>query len=51
MARISVADLYALIQAGASPIIIDVRSATARTLEPRWIPGGFTCRCRKWHTA
>jgi membrane protein DedA with SNARE-associated domain/rhodanese-related sulfurtransferase len=41
MARISVADLYALIQAGASPIIIDVRSATARTLEPRWIPGAL----------
>jgi rhodanese-related sulfurtransferase len=36
-----VADLYALIQAGASPIIIDVRSATARTLEPRWIPGAL----------
>jgi membrane protein DedA with SNARE-associated domain/rhodanese-related sulfurtransferase len=41
MARISVTDLYALIEAGASPIIIDVRSATARTLEPRWIPGAL----------
>jgi membrane protein DedA with SNARE-associated domain/rhodanese-related sulfurtransferase len=39
MARISVAGLYELIQAGAAPIIIDVRSATARALEPRWIPG------------
>ncbi len=39
MARISVSDLYDLIQAGAEPLIIDVRSVTARQLEPRWIPG------------
>jgi len=41
MARISVADLYELIQAGAAPIIVDVRSPTARALEPRWIPGAI----------
>jgi membrane protein DedA with SNARE-associated domain/rhodanese-related sulfurtransferase len=41
MARISVADLYALIQAGAKPIVVDVRSFTARELEPRWIPGAL----------
>jgi membrane protein DedA with SNARE-associated domain/rhodanese-related sulfurtransferase len=41
MARINVADLYELIQAGAAPIIIDVRSLTARELEPRWIPGAL----------
>ncbi len=41
MARISVASLYELIQAGAAPVIIDVRSATARALEPRWIPGAL----------
>ena len=41
MARISVADLYALMVAGASPVIIDVRSTTARELEPRWIPGAL----------
>jgi membrane protein DedA with SNARE-associated domain/rhodanese-related sulfurtransferase len=41
MARISVADLYELIQAGAAPLIIDVRSVTARELEPRWIPGAL----------
>jgi rhodanese-related sulfurtransferase len=41
MARISVADLYALIQAGAAPVIVDVRSLTARELEPRWIPGAL----------
>jgi rhodanese-related sulfurtransferase len=41
MARISAADLYELIQEGASPVIIDVRSITARALEPRWIPGAL----------
>ena len=41
MARISVAELYELIQAGASPLVIDVRSITARELEPRWIPGAL----------
>jgi membrane protein DedA with SNARE-associated domain/rhodanese-related sulfurtransferase len=41
MARISVAELYALIQAGAAPVIIDVRSVTARELEPRRIPGAL----------
>ncbi|HME40260.1 MAG TPA: DedA family protein/thiosulfate sulfurtransferase GlpE [Steroidobacteraceae bacterium] len=41
MSRISVADLYDLIQAGAAPLIIDVRSITARELEPRWIPGAL----------
>jgi membrane protein DedA with SNARE-associated domain/rhodanese-related sulfurtransferase len=39
MARIDVGELYELIQAGASPVIVDVRSATARALEPRSIPG------------
>ncbi|MEP6546839.1 MAG: DedA family protein/thiosulfate sulfurtransferase GlpE [Gammaproteobacteria bacterium] len=41
MARISVEELYALIEAGGSPLIIDVRSITARELEPRWIPGAL----------
>jgi rhodanese-related sulfurtransferase len=41
MARINVAELYELIQAGASPVIVDVRSITARALEPRWIPGAL----------
>ena len=41
MARIRVEDLYELMQAGTAPIIIDVRSATARALEPRWIPGAL----------
>ncbi|MDP9008404.1 MAG: DedA family protein/thiosulfate sulfurtransferase GlpE [Pseudomonadota bacterium] len=41
MARISVAELYELMQSGAAPLIIDVRSPTARTLEPHWIPGAL----------
>jgi membrane protein DedA with SNARE-associated domain/rhodanese-related sulfurtransferase len=41
MARINVAELYELIQAGAAPVIIDVRSSTARALEPDWIPGAL----------
>jgi membrane protein DedA with SNARE-associated domain/rhodanese-related sulfurtransferase len=41
MARISVAELNTLIQNGAHPLIIDVRSATARELEPHWIPGAL----------
>lgn len=39
MARISVAELRRLIQNGSQPLIIDVRSTSARDLEPRWIPG------------
>jgi membrane protein DedA with SNARE-associated domain/rhodanese-related sulfurtransferase len=41
MARMSVADLYALMEAGRQPIVVDVRSNTARTLQPRWIPGAI----------
>lgn len=41
MARIDVGELYELMQAGAEPIIVDVRSPTARTLEPFWIPGAL----------
>jgi membrane protein DedA with SNARE-associated domain/rhodanese-related sulfurtransferase len=41
MARISVQDLYALTQSAPPPVIIDVRSSTARALEPRWIPGAL----------
>jgi membrane protein DedA with SNARE-associated domain/rhodanese-related sulfurtransferase len=41
MTRISVSELYELIGAGAAPVIIDVRSTTARVLEPRFIPGAL----------
>jgi membrane protein DedA with SNARE-associated domain/rhodanese-related sulfurtransferase len=41
MARISVADLQRLIASDAKPVIVDVRSRTARSLDPRWIPGAL----------
>jgi membrane protein DedA with SNARE-associated domain/rhodanese-related sulfurtransferase len=41
MARISVAELYALIETGAAPVIVDVRSVTARALDPRQVPGAI----------
>jgi rhodanese-related sulfurtransferase len=41
MARISVSELYGLIDVGSSPIIVDVRSATGRALDPRRIPGAL----------
>jgi membrane protein DedA with SNARE-associated domain/rhodanese-related sulfurtransferase len=41
MARITVSELNELIQGGTAPLIIDVRSPTARTLEPHWIPGAL----------
>ena len=41
MARIEVTDLHQLIKRGDAPVIVDVRSATARALEPRWIPGAL----------
>jgi len=41
MARISVAELYKLMDSGAAPLIVDVRSSTALSLEPRRIPGAL----------
>ena len=41
MARISVDELYRLMDVGESPLIVDVRSPVARTLEPRHIPGAL----------
>jgi membrane protein DedA with SNARE-associated domain/rhodanese-related sulfurtransferase len=41
MARIDVAELYDLMEAGAAPVVIDVRTTTARSLEPRWIPSAI----------
>jgi membrane protein DedA with SNARE-associated domain/rhodanese-related sulfurtransferase len=41
MARISVEELYQHMEAGAAPVVIDVRSATARGLESRRIPGAL----------
>ena len=43
MARISVEELNRLMQADASarPLIVDVRSSTARALQAHWIPGAL----------
>jgi membrane protein DedA with SNARE-associated domain/rhodanese-related sulfurtransferase len=41
MARISVSQLYELMDAGAAPLIVDVRSSTALGLDPRRIPGAI----------
>ncbi len=38
MARISVDDLYALLTAKQDPLILDLRTLTARSLQPHWIP-------------
>jgi len=39
MARISVDELYRLMDRGETPLIVDVRSPTARSMEPRYIRG------------
>jgi len=41
MARISVDDLRRLMDAGESPVVVDVRTAPARLAEPRRIPGAM----------
>jgi membrane protein DedA with SNARE-associated domain/rhodanese-related sulfurtransferase len=41
MARISVDELHRLMDAGVAPLIVDVRSPTARVIEPRHIPGAL----------
>jgi membrane protein DedA with SNARE-associated domain/rhodanese-related sulfurtransferase len=41
MARISPAELYALMGVEPLPVVLDVRSVSARTLDARWIPGAL----------
>jgi rhodanese-related sulfurtransferase len=41
MARITVDELYGLVESGQEPVILDVRTHTARGLEPRWIPSAI----------
>jgi membrane protein DedA with SNARE-associated domain/rhodanese-related sulfurtransferase len=41
MARISVSELYEMLDSGTPPVIVDVRSQTALGLEPRRIPGAL----------
>ena len=42
MMRISVDELHGLMQGNPGPVILDARSAAARTLDPRRIPGALT---------
>jgi membrane protein DedA with SNARE-associated domain len=42
MARVSVADLYRMMEEGQTPVVVDVRSATAREIDPRRVPGSIT---------
>ena len=41
MARMSVDELYQLMSTGSTPLVVDVRSVTARRLEPKRIPGAI----------
>jgi membrane protein DedA with SNARE-associated domain len=41
MARVSVADLYRMMQAGETPVVVDVRSAAERAIDPRRVPGAI----------
>ena len=41
MARIEVGELYNLMGSGLAPLVVDVRSPTAVTLDPRRIPGAL----------
>jgi membrane protein DedA with SNARE-associated domain/rhodanese-related sulfurtransferase len=41
MARISVAELYEIMAAGAAPVVLDVRSVTAQGLQRQRIPGAL----------
>lgn len=46
MPRIDVAELRALIDGGAAPVIVDVRSGAARTIDERRIPGALAVELR-----
>lgn len=41
MARITTDELHELVEQGSGPVILDARSATARKLDPRRIPGAL----------
>jgi hypothetical protein len=41
MARISVEELNRLMKEGAAPVVVDVRSASARQIDPRRVPGSI----------
>ena len=48
-ARISVEELHRLMDAGHAPLVVDVRSWTARAMEPRSIPGALHVTLQSFH--
>jgi membrane protein DedA with SNARE-associated domain/rhodanese-related sulfurtransferase len=49
MARISVDELHRLMDAGRAPLVVDVRSPTARAMLPRSIPGALHVTLQSFH--
>ena len=47
MPRLSVAELRAMLDAGAMPTVVDVRSATSVRLDPRRVPGAIAIELRE----
>ena len=47
MARMPVSELRELIESGSNPLVVDVRSAGARSLDPRRIPGALAIDLEK----
>jgi membrane protein DedA with SNARE-associated domain len=47
MARIPVSELRALMEQGRNPVVVDVRSESARSLDPRRIPGALAVDIEK----
>lgn len=47
MARMPVSELRALMEQGGNPLVVDVRSASARALDPRRIPGALAIDLEK----
>jgi membrane protein DedA with SNARE-associated domain len=41
MARVSVDELYKMMEEGHAPVVVDVRSASAREIDPRRVPGSI----------
>ncbi len=41
MARVSVADLHCMMEDGQAPVVVDVRSVSAREIDPRRVPGAI----------
>ena len=47
MARLAVPELRSMMDEGHNPLVVDVRSASARSLDPRRIPGALAVEIEK----